>query len=42
VPLAKIGRFGHPEDIARAVHALIGNAFIIGTVLYVDGGHRLG
>jgi NAD(P)-dependent dehydrogenase (short-subunit alcohol dehydrogenase family) len=35
------GRVGEPEDIAKAVHYLIDNTFVTGTVLEVDGGHRL-
>jgi NAD(P)-dependent dehydrogenase (short-subunit alcohol dehydrogenase family) len=35
------GRVGRPEDVAQAVLALVGNTFITGTVLHVDGGHRL-
>jgi NAD(P)-dependent dehydrogenase (short-subunit alcohol dehydrogenase family) len=35
------GRVGRPEDIADAIVALMGNGFITGTVLPVDGGQRL-
>ncbi|WP_344309942.1 SDR family oxidoreductase [Fodinicola feengrottensis] len=35
------GRIGSPADIAEAVLALVHNGFITGTVLHVDGGHRL-
>lgn len=35
------GRLGQPEDIAAAVLSLVRNPFITGTVLHVDGGHRL-
>ncbi|UGT42266.1 SDR family oxidoreductase [Nocardia yamanashiensis] len=35
------GRLGRPEDIAAAVLSLVRNPFITGTVLHVDGGHRL-
>lgn len=35
------GRVGRPDDIARAVTALIDNPFVTGTVMHVDGGHRL-
>jgi NAD(P)-dependent dehydrogenase (short-subunit alcohol dehydrogenase family) len=35
------GRIGRPEDIAQAFRALIGNEFITGTTLHVEGGHRL-
>jgi len=32
------GRIGRPEDIARAFRALLGNEFITGTTLHVEGG----
>jgi NAD(P)-dependent dehydrogenase (short-subunit alcohol dehydrogenase family) len=35
------GRVGTPDDIARAIVALLDNGFVTGTVLHVDGGHRL-
>ncbi|MBB4478006.1 SDR family oxidoreductase [Rhizobium etli] len=35
------GRVGQPEDIADAIHFLIGNGFTTGTILHVEGGHRL-
>lgn len=35
------GRVGDPADIARAFVAVTENRFITGTVLHVDGGHRL-
>ncbi|MEV0427116.1 SDR family oxidoreductase [Micromonospora sp. NPDC050495] len=35
------GRVGDPADIARAFVAVLENSFITGTVLHVDGGHRL-
>jgi NAD(P)-dependent dehydrogenase (short-subunit alcohol dehydrogenase family) len=35
------GRVGAPADIAQAFAALMGNGFVTGTVLHVDGGHRL-
>lgn len=35
------GRLGMPEDIAAAVLSLLRNRFVTGTVLHVDGGHRL-
>jgi len=35
------GRVGTAGDVAQAVLALIGNQFITGTVLHVDGGQRL-
>ncbi|MEV0462929.1 SDR family oxidoreductase [Nocardia tengchongensis] len=34
-------RLGTPEDIAVAVVSLLKSAFVTGTVLHVDGGHRL-
>ncbi|MBO0854670.1 MAG: SDR family oxidoreductase [Nocardia sp.] len=33
-------RIGAPADIAQAFLAVMGNRFITGTVLHVDGGHR--
>ncbi len=36
-----VGRIGQPRDIAQAILAVVGNGFITGTVLHVDGGHRL-
>jgi NAD(P)-dependent dehydrogenase (short-subunit alcohol dehydrogenase family) len=38
LPTARIGR---AEDIAAAVIFLMGSEFSTGTVLEVDGGHRL-
>jgi NAD(P)-dependent dehydrogenase (short-subunit alcohol dehydrogenase family) len=35
------GRVGRPEDIAHAFLVLLRNGFITGTVLHIDGGHRL-
>ncbi|WP_067673802.1 SDR family oxidoreductase [Nocardia miyunensis] len=35
------GRIGHPDDIADAFLAVLHNRFMTGTVLHVDGGHRL-
>ena len=35
------GGWGHQVMSAQAVLALIGNPFITGTVLHVDGGQRL-
>ncbi|MBC7150377.1 MAG: SDR family oxidoreductase [Rhizobium sp.] len=35
------GRVGRPEDIADAIRFLIGNGFATGTILHVEGGHRL-
>jgi NAD(P)-dependent dehydrogenase (short-subunit alcohol dehydrogenase family) len=34
-------RIGDPDDIAQAFMSVIRNGFITGTVLHVDGGHRL-
>ena len=36
-----VGRLGRPDDIADAIGFLMGNGFTTGTVLHVDGGHRL-
>ncbi len=36
-----VGRVGQPEDIAKAIAAVMENGFITGTVLHVDGGQRL-
>lgn len=36
-----VRRTGTPDDIARAFAALMDNGFVTGTVLHVDGGHRL-
>ncbi|MRH92680.1 SDR family oxidoreductase [Nocardia sp. SYP-A9097] len=36
-----VGHLGLPEDIAQAVLSLLRNQFVTGTVLHVDGGHRL-
>jgi NAD(P)-dependent dehydrogenase (short-subunit alcohol dehydrogenase family) len=36
-----VGRVGKPEDIATAIAFLIGNTFVTGTVLEVDGGLHL-
>jgi NAD(P)-dependent dehydrogenase (short-subunit alcohol dehydrogenase family) len=36
-----VGRIGQPIDIAEAFVALIQNGFITGTLVHVDGGHRL-
>jgi NAD(P)-dependent dehydrogenase (short-subunit alcohol dehydrogenase family) len=36
-----VGRVGRPDDIADALGFLIGNGFTTGTVLHVEGGHRL-
>lgn len=35
------GRVGRPEDIADAIAYLMGNGFTTGSVLHVEGGHRL-
>ncbi|MGF6888338.1 NAD(P)-dependent dehydrogenase (short-subunit alcohol dehydrogenase family) [Nocardia sp. GAS34] len=36
-----VERIGRPEDIAAAFRAVIDNGFMTGTVLHVEGGHRL-
>jgi NAD(P)-dependent dehydrogenase (short-subunit alcohol dehydrogenase family) len=36
-----VGQIGRPEDIAHAMLFLLENEFTTGTVLHVDGGHRL-
>lgn len=36
-----VGRVGQPDDIADAIRFLIGNGFATGTILHVEGGHRL-
>jgi len=36
-----VGRVGTPEDVADALLFLIGNGYTTGTVLHVEGGHRL-
>ncbi|MGX5846219.1 SDR family oxidoreductase [Mesorhizobium sp. PL10] len=36
-----VGRVGQPDDIADAITFLMGNGFTTGTVLHVEGGHRL-
>jgi len=36
-----VGRVGQPDDIADAVSFLMGNTFTTGTILHVEGGHRL-
>lgn len=36
-----VRRNGHPADVAEAFLSVLGNTFITGTVLHVDGGHRL-
>ncbi len=36
-----VGRVGQPEDIADAIGFLMDNGFTTGTVLHVEGGHRL-
>jgi NAD(P)-dependent dehydrogenase (short-subunit alcohol dehydrogenase family) len=36
-----VGRVGRPEDIADAISFLMGNSFTTGTVLHIEGGHRL-
>ncbi|MEY9930223.1 NAD(P)-dependent dehydrogenase (short-subunit alcohol dehydrogenase family) [Catenulispora sp. GP43] len=34
-------RIGTPDDIAKAFSSVMGNSYISGTVLHVDGGHRI-
>jgi NAD(P)-dependent dehydrogenase (short-subunit alcohol dehydrogenase family) len=36
-----VGRVGQPDDIADAISFLMRNGFVTGTVLHVEGGHRL-
>ena len=36
-----VGRVGQPQDIADAIGFLLHNRFTTGTVLHVEGGHRL-
>lgn len=36
-----VGRIGQPDDIADAIAFLMGNGFTTGTILHVEGGHRL-
>jgi NAD(P)-dependent dehydrogenase (short-subunit alcohol dehydrogenase family) len=36
-----VGRIGRPEDIADGIRFLMHNGFVTGTVLHLDGGHRL-
>jgi len=36
-----VGRIGQPDDIADAICFLMGNTFTTGTILHVEGGHRL-
>lgn len=36
-----VKRIGRPEDVARTVLYLMQNGFTTGTVIHVDGGHRL-
>jgi NAD(P)-dependent dehydrogenase (short-subunit alcohol dehydrogenase family) len=36
-----VGRVGQPVDIADAIAFLMGNTFTTGTILHVEGGHRL-
>jgi NAD(P)-dependent dehydrogenase (short-subunit alcohol dehydrogenase family) len=36
-----VGRIGRPDDIADAIRFLMRGSFITGTVLHVEGGHRL-
>lgn len=34
-------RVGTPDDVAAAIEYVIGNSYVTGTVLSVDGGGRL-
>lgn len=36
-----VGRAGEPADIAEAFLSVLRNDFMTGTVVHVDGGHRL-
>ncbi|MDG6107792.1 SDR family oxidoreductase [Dactylosporangium aurantiacum] len=36
-----VGRVGTPADVAQAFLAVLDNGFMTGTVVHVDGGHRL-
>jgi NAD(P)-dependent dehydrogenase (short-subunit alcohol dehydrogenase family) len=36
-----VGRSGQPEDVAKAVLSIMGNSYMTGTVVHVDGGQRL-
>ena len=36
-----VGRIGAPDDVARAMLYLMGSGYTTGTVLHIDGGHRL-
>ncbi|MGQ9370622.1 SDR family oxidoreductase [Azospirillum sp. A39] len=36
-----VGRIGTPGDVADAIRFLMGNGYVTGTVLHVEGGHRL-
>lgn len=36
-----VGRVGAPQDVADALLMMMRNPFVTGTVLHVDGGHRL-
>jgi NAD(P)-dependent dehydrogenase (short-subunit alcohol dehydrogenase family) len=36
-----VGRIGTPDDIVQAYLAVMRNGFMTGTVVHVDGGHRL-
>ncbi|GLS05648.1 short chain dehydrogenase [Chitiniphilus shinanonensis] len=36
-----VGRTGQPDDIAHAIGFLMDNTFTTGTILHVEGGHRL-
>lgn len=36
-----VGRIGQPADVADAIRFVMRNGFVTGSVLHVDGGHRL-
>ena len=37
-----LGRFGTPEECAQAVMMVIGNAYMTGQTVFLDGGHSAG
>ncbi|HEX6536817.1 MAG TPA: SDR family oxidoreductase [Gemmatimonadaceae bacterium] len=39
---APVGRIGRPAEVAAAILYVVGNGFVTGTVLEVDGGLRIG
>ncbi len=36
-----LGRIGRPDDVARAIRAVLDNGFVTGSTIHVDGGQRL-